>query len=152
QGPRLSFATMSRISFVIVLGMAASAWADGPPATKKIPAAPGDDYRWLENGDDPEVKKWTEDQNKYARSILDNLPSVKEIRARVTELIAAPSVDYRELDRAGKSLFALKIQPPKNQPFLVVMSSAEATASEKVVVDPNAIDPSGHTAIDFFVP
>src|SRR5262249_58523583 len=30
--------------------------------------------------------------------------------------------------------------------------SAQDPGAEKVVVDPNVIDPSGHTAIDFYVP
>jgi prolyl oligopeptidase len=146
---------MSRIiAAALLLSMAGAARADGPPPTPRRPV-PGpvvDDYRWLENDDDPEVQKWTEEQNRYARSVLDNLPSTKDIRARVTELVGAPYVDYRGLERSGKRLFGLKVQPPRDQPVLVALASADQPGSEQVLLDPNVLDPSGHTAIDFFVP
>jgi prolyl oligopeptidase len=111
-----------------------------------------DDYRWLENGGDPDVQAWSEAQNAYARSLLDRLPSVAEIRARAKEVADFPSPSYSSLERRGGTLFAIKNQPPKQQPFLVALQSPDDPASERVLVDPNAIDPKGTTAIDFFVP
>jgi prolyl oligopeptidase len=49
-------------------------------------------------------------------------------------------------------LFALKFQPPKQQQMLVTLASADDIGSEKVVLDPNVLDPNGTTAIDWFVP
>ena len=49
-------------------------------------------------------------------------------------------------------LFALKFQPPKQQPMLVVMPSADEPEKAKVVLDPNALGTGGQTAIDWFVP
>jgi prolyl oligopeptidase len=49
-------------------------------------------------------------------------------------------------------LFAIKLQPPKQQPLLVTLASADDLKSEKVVLDPNALDTKGTTAIDWFVP
>src|SRR5258707_98107 len=43
-------------------------------------------------------------------------------------------------------------QPPKQQPFLVSMTSVMDTKTERTVVDPNAIDPTGGTTIDFYRP
>ena len=62
------------------------------------------------------------------------------------------SPDYLALTWRGGKLFALKSQPPKNQPFLVMMESADKPDSAQVVVDPNRLNPKGTTAIDFFVP
>jgi prolyl oligopeptidase len=46
----------------------------------------------------------------------------------------------------------MKFQPPKQQPMLVTLASADDLKSEKVVLDPNVLDAKGTTAIDWFVP
>src|SRR5262249_54567956 len=52
----------------------------------------------------------------------------------------------------GGQLFALESEPPKQQPFLVVMKSAMAPGDARVLVDPNALDAAGTTSIDLFAP
>src|SRR5438105_518012 len=101
-----------------------------PPATPVKPVSDTyhgvtvtDNYRWLENWDDAAVKAWSNAQNVSARSVLDALPHVAEIRARVTEILSAQSISYGDLHFIGGKLFAIKRQPPKQQPFLVVMDS-----------------------------
>jgi prolyl oligopeptidase len=84
--------------------------------------------------------------------VLDSLPGVEAIRKRVAELRGAPTSDYASLVYRGGQLFALKTQPPKQQPMVVVMKSADDVANERIVIDPNAIDAKGSTSIDFFVP
>src|SRR5437762_4208165 len=49
-------------------------------------------------------------------------------------------------------MFARKFQPPKQQQMLVTLASAEDLKSERMVLDPNKLDPPGKTAIDWFVP
>src|SRR5215510_11689353 len=46
-----------------------------------------DDYRWLENWDDPQVKQWSAAQNGRTREYLDALPARPAIRSRVEQLI-----------------------------------------------------------------
>jgi prolyl oligopeptidase len=111
-----------------------------------------DNYRWLDNADDPDVKKWTEAQNKYTRSILDAWPGLKDLQQRVKTLLAESSPDHFDLTYRGGKLFAMKTQPPKDQPFLVTLKSLDDPGSAKVIVDPNTLNPKGTTAIDFFVP
>ncbi|MCH7813201.1 MAG: prolyl oligopeptidase family serine peptidase, partial [Planctomycetes bacterium] len=106
-------------------------------------------YRWLENGNDPAVRDWSEAQDAHARAILDHLPHIEAIRARATEIIAAKTVSYSSPAFEGGRLFAIKRQPPKQQPFLVVVDKPDL---ERVLVDPNAIDEKGLTAIDWYVP
>ncbi|MFT3684126.1 MAG: prolyl oligopeptidase family serine peptidase [Phycisphaerales bacterium] len=129
------------------------------PATDKKPVTDEyhgvkvtEDYRWLEDWNDPAVKAWSESQNAYARKVLDNLPHVEEIRARLGKLLSG-SVSYGEMHSAGKAgLFALKHDPAKQQPILVLMKSPADAATSTVVVDPNAIDNKGLTTIDWYVP
>ncbi len=111
-----------------------------------------DNYRWLEDDADPAVRQWSAAENAHARSVLDRLPYRAEIARRVAELEGAPYVSYNDVTWRPGWLFALKFAPPKQQPFLVALKSADDAASERVVVDPNALDPVGTTAIDFFVP
>src|SRR5207245_1273212 len=52
----------------------------------------------------------------------------------------------------GATYFALKRQPPKQQPFLVTLTDVEDASTERVLIDPNVLDASGATTIDWFVP
>ena len=111
-----------------------------------------DAFRWLEDWNDPAVKAWSEAQNQHARAALEALPSVAEIRARVTEVLSAQSISYGDLVFEGGRLFAIKRQPPKQQPFLVVLDSPLHPEAARVLVDPNAMNAKGTTAIDWYVP
>jgi prolyl oligopeptidase len=111
-----------------------------------------DDYRWLENYSDPSVKAWSDSQNRYARHTLDALPMRATVLEELKKLYSAPSPSYNGLISRPGALFAMKVQPPKEQPLLVVLKSADDRDSERVILDPNSLDSSGGTAIDFFVP
>src|SRR5215831_7017246 len=111
-----------------------------------------EDYRWLEDDASPEVKRWVAEQNAVTRGVIDAVPQRAEIGSRVAELLRTAPVRRYDFQYRGAKLFALKIQPPKNQPILVVLPSSGDVAAERVVLDPNALDPSGRTTIDFFTP
>src|SRR6266853_3291126 len=119
----------------------------GAPATRKAPVTDTyhgtqvvDDYRWLEDWNNPDVRHWTEAQNAYARGILDHLESRDAIRARVAELRSDQAQSYSGLRWQNGKLFALKRQPPKQQPFLIVMDSPDDAPNARIVVDPGIID------------
>src|SRR5262249_641220 len=80
------------------------------------------------------------------------LPHVAAIRARVTEILSARTVGYSTLEYRSGKLFAIQREPPKEQPFLIVMSSPDAPREARVLVDPNKIDKEGTTSIDWYVP
>lgn len=115
-------------------------------------AAVHDPYRWLENWENPEVQAWSNAQNTHARGMLDNLPGIQAIHHRLGEIMAATSESYFDLAWQGGKLFAMKNQPPLNQSLLVYMPSANDPAAEKVIVDPNQLDPDHATTIDWYVP
>jgi len=132
---------------------------DPPPAAERKPVtdtyfgtAVTDDYRWLEDWSSPAVQAWSAAQSERARAVLDGLPHFAEIQQRVQQIALFRTSSYRGLVSRGGLIFALKTEPPKQQPFLVTLKSADDPASERVVVDPNALDAKGGTAIDFFVP
>src|SRR5438552_14932904 len=111
-----------------------------------------DPYQWLEKDDDPEVKAWSAAQNQQTRNYLDKLPDRAAIEKQLTEWYAKTSPSYSSLVSRPGILFAMKFQPPKQQQLLVTLTSADDLKSEKVVLDPNVLDPKGTTAIDWFVP
>ena len=111
-----------------------------------------DPYQWLEKDDDSHVKAWSDAQNQRTRRYLDNLPDHVAIEKQLTEWYAKTSPSYSSLVSRAGILFAMKFQPPKQQQLLVTLSSADELKSEKVVLDPNVLDATGTTAIDWFVP
>ncbi len=111
-----------------------------------------DPYRWLEKGDDAEVQAWSKAQDARTRAFLSKLPGAEPIRARVRELVLATQSQYRLSRPRGGTYFAQKFKPPRQQPFVVAFASPDDLASERTVLDPVALDPSGGTSIDFFVP
>ncbi len=111
-----------------------------------------EEYRWLENADDPEVKKWTDEQNALTRSILDASPNRPLINAELKRLYLQQSSAFFSLIGRPGVLFAMKDQPPKQQSFLVTLGSVMDTGSARVIVDPNVVDPSGRTTINWYVP
>jgi len=130
-----------------------------PPATPKKPVTDTyngvqvtDDYRWLENSSDSAVRKWSDSENAYARKYLDSLPQRAAILDDLKKLYSQPGPSYYALQTRPSGLFAMKNQPPKEQPMLVLLKSADEPGSERVLLDPNQIDSAGGTEIDFFVP
>jgi len=111
-----------------------------------------DPYQWLEADDDSQVKAWSDAENQQTRKYLDSLPDRAAIEKQLQEWYAKTSPNYFSLVSRPGILFAMKFQPPKQQPLLVTLASADDLKSEKVVLDPNVLDTKGTTTIDWFVP
>ncbi len=148
-----------RIGYAGLLVLAQfTSFAQPPPALKKPVTdvyngvTVTDDYRWLEDYADPAVRSWSAAENTYARKYLDALPLHESIYEQLKRLYSQPSPHYSDLRARAGVLFALKTQPPEEQPLLVTLKSADDPQSERVVLDPNRLDASGSTEIDFYVP
>jgi prolyl oligopeptidase len=83
------------------------------------------------------------------------------VRRRVEEIVKAGSVSWGRLSfdetyegpqRAGAAYLVLKREPARQQPFLVALESLDDVSGARALVDPNAIDESGATTIDWFAP
>jgi prolyl oligopeptidase len=152
-----SLAVASSLAALAALG-AAPAYVPAPVADRRPvtdvyhDVKVTDDYRWLEDWNDPAVQTWSEGQNAHARWVLDALPRVDAIRTDLTRIFTMTVVRRGGLKIAGGRLFALRFQPPRQQPSLVVMPLPADVAREKTVLDPLAIDPQGGTSIDWYVP
>jgi prolyl oligopeptidase len=132
---------------------------EAPPRTPKKPeyneyhgARVADDYQWLENGTDIDVKSWIGDHNRRTRAFLDLLPGRQSLYTSVRKYVEYASPAFYAVQYRGGTLFAMRSRPPKQQPFLVTLTPAENPNAEKVLVDPTALDRTGSTSIDFYVP
>ncbi len=111
-----------------------------------------DPWRALESADDPAVKAWSDAQNVRTRSYLDAVPGRADVAAKLSRLIKASSPAYADLSAHGSRIFALYIDPAVQQPLLVTLAANADPTTRKPLIDPNAMDKAGHTAIDWFVP
>jgi prolyl oligopeptidase len=111
-----------------------------------------DEYQWVENEGSEATRGWTAAQDTRTRAYLEALPFRDAIRHRFEEILKVESTSYDELSLGGSIYFALKTQPPLQQPFLLALDGLDDTAGERVLVDPNALDESGATTIDWYYP
>lgn len=153
------FARFGILAFGLATGAALAASVPPPPSTpagstvdmiQGVKAA--DPYRWLENSADTAVKSWSDAQNARTRTYLDALPSEATIKTKLTKLITTTSPAYSELTAKGTAVFAMYNDPARQQPMLVALNAKADPSSRRMVLDPNAMDSKGLTAIDWFVP
>ncbi len=156
---RTCFSVFLATTWLITVSLAQSPPVSKPPATPKRPVTDEyqgikvtDDYRWLENWDDPQTKQWSAAQNARSREYLDRLALRPAVKERLTQLSRSRSSRYFDLQFRGGMLFAMKYQPPQEQPMLVALPSADNPDKAKVIFDPNTASSKGSVAIDFYVP
>jgi prolyl oligopeptidase len=151
------FRAFAAIAALSLPALAAAADLPAPPATPQIPitdtyhgVSVTDPYRWLENRDDPQVKAWSAAQSARARDYFDHLAVRKPIAAELRRYITGASPAYYGLALHGGRIFASYDDPKFQQTMIVTLDEAANPASRKVVLDPNTMDPSGHTEIDWW--
>jgi prolyl oligopeptidase len=111
-----------------------------------------DDYRWLENFDDPAVKQWADAQNAAARSFLEALPDRDSVSRELRQIFQPAKPRYFPIEQRGGKIFAMKSDRQHQHQIVVTLASLDDLASERTVLDPDAIDPQHLTEIDFAVP
>jgi prolyl oligopeptidase len=118
-----------------------------------------DPYRWLEGSAAPEMAKpdpqldarvsaWTDAQNAYSRSVLDNLPGRKELQARI-EALTAHSGFRGDPAVRGQRLFFMQQGDDQPQAVLVTL---EGDGAPRILVDPGRLDSTGLTTLPWFQP
>ena len=143
------------LRIAIVLGAACSLLAQTPkkPVTDtygKVKVT--DDYRWLENFDDPAVKQWADAQNAAARSFLEALPDRDVLSRELRQVFQPAKARYFPIEQRGGKIFAMKSDQQHQHQIVVTLGSLDDLASERTVLDPDAIDAQHLTEIDFAVP
>ena len=119
-----------------------------------------DPYRWLEGSAAPEldgredaeldarVGKWTDAQNAYTRSVLEQLPGRKALEEKLRPLMQVGSVSAPEV-RLNRYFYSRR-EGSQAQPVVFVR---EGHGGEpRMLLDANEIDSTGLTALAFFAP
>jgi prolyl oligopeptidase len=135
-----------------------------PPPTKVVPVKENthgtewvDNYQWLEgdNSDPknmgkltPEVDAWTDAQNAYSRSVLDNLPGRKAIEEKIRPLMEVGSISSPTI--RGNRYFFFKREASQNQALFYYRDGAKGP--DKLLIDPATIDKSGLVTVTFASP
>ena len=157
-----TFIATARLAGALFLGtgaLLAQAADRNAPATVRVPVVDAygsvtvtDPYRWLEKADDPRVRQWSAAQDQRTRSYFDHLPYRKRMFDRLMKQISAGSTSWYDVHAVGGKLFAMVNEPTKQQPMIAVLGQDADPAHMRVVLDPNALDAKGTTAIDWYVP
>jgi prolyl oligopeptidase len=106
-----------------------------------------DPYRWLEDKDDPRTVAWGEQQDALMEAERAQWTSVETFRERITALLQGGFVSppYRR----GERTFFMRRTGDQQFP---VLWTIDPDGTERVLIDPMQIDPSGLTTLDSWQP
>jgi prolyl oligopeptidase len=102
-----------------------------------------DPYRWLEDTDAPDTRRWIGEQNRLTSAWLAAVPQRAAIERRMTELW-----NYERWNvpfRRGGRIFSFRNDGLQNQSVLYVQPSL--AAPPRVVLDPNTLSPDGTVSL-----
>lgn len=141
------------------MALAANAFAAPSKTLDKSPATPrdatvttyfgvkvADPYRWLEEGNSSDVKKWIAAQNARADRVLSSFPQGEVIAERVKAL-ALTSARRSDPELVAGRLFFMQLTPPEGQAELRVRDWPDGKS--KTLVNPNTMR---HVAITGYWP
>ena len=153
--PALLLAAVYAADGSLVLVAAPAVSSQGPPLAEPKPLAETlhgtrivDNYRWLEDGKNPETQKWVEAEMSYTRAVLDPLPGREQIHKRLTELLTIGNINVPQI--GGKYYFYTRRDGMQNQPVLYVREGLNG--QDRVLVDANQLAADGTIALDWFEP
>jgi len=127
-----------------------SSQACPPPVTKTVDVVDdyhgtkvADPYRWLEDVDAPETKRWVEAENCVSFAFLEKIPERQAIEERLTRVWNYPKfgVPYKE----GGRYFFSKNDGLQNQSVLYTQRAL--TDAPTVLLDPNTLSEDGTVAL-----
>jgi prolyl oligopeptidase len=110
------------------------------PVTKRKPVTKvmhgvkvTDPYRWLEDQNSPETRKWIAAQNKYSDALLKNQPSRPYLKRKLTQMLKIESVSP-PAQRNGRFFFTRQ-RPQDEQAILYYRDGVNG--KDHVLIDPN---------------
>ena len=102
-----------------------------------------DPYRWLEDQDSPETRRWIEAQNAYTESLLQQVPGREAVRARLSDLMKV-DVLGTPIERNGRYFFSKRM---KDQDLFIVCMRQGIDGPDEVLLDPHPLSEDHRTSI-----
>lgn len=106
-----------------------------------------DPYRWLEDADSAQTRAWSQAQDELFADQRAGWSMREHFRSRVTRLLDAGVVGSPAW-RGERQFLMRRVAGQEHAVLLTV----DADGSERVLLDPMAIDPSGATTLDSWQP
>ena len=106
-----------------------------------------DPYRWLEDGESPEVAEWVAQQNERTNKALVDRPDRGRWHERLVALLQLPVVGGTEV--RGNRLIGFERPFGAEQAHLVLRSASDPSVEPQTLLDPAEWSADGATAIDW---
>jgi prolyl oligopeptidase len=98
-----------------------------------------DNYRYMENLNDPEVQAWFKSQDTYARATLASIPGRAKLLARLRELSMSVPAQVTDVQRLpGDRYFYQKLLAGESVPKLYIRQGLGG--EERLLVDPGKVE------------
>ncbi len=108
-----------------------------------------DPYRWLEDATSTETEAWSAAQDALVRPFLDGQPGRDELGATLHRLLGAGGVGA-PVHRGDRAFFTRRTG---GQQHAVLMTrTGDDAATDRPLLDPAALDPTGLTTLDAWSP
>jgi len=106
-----------------------------------------DPYRWLEDPDDPRTQAWSLAQDALFGGVRDTWSTRTSFRDRVQELLATGLITV-PVWRGDRQFLMRRTAHDEHALLLTV----DPDGTERVLIDPTVLDPSGGTTLDSWQP
>jgi prolyl oligopeptidase len=106
-----------------------------------------DPYRWLEDADTADTKEWAAGQEALLQSVRPTWPGRARTRDRLLELLSAGIISA-PVWRGQRQFFMRRTAEQEHAVLLTI----DPDGTERTLIDPFSIDPSGLTTLDSWQP
>jgi prolyl oligopeptidase len=94
-----------------------------------------DPYRWLEDQNSPETRRWIEEQTAHTQRVFSAIPGREVLKKRFAELLKVDTMSA-PLERGGRYFFTRR---SANQDLAVSYVRRGLSGKDEVLLDPNAM-------------
>ncbi len=104
-----------------------------------------DPYRWLEDQESPDTRRWIDRQNDYTDSVLQVLPGREAIRATAARVLERDVIGLPN-ERGGRYFFEKR---RANQNLAVLYMRDGVDGDDEVLIDPHPMSPDHTVSVDY---
>lgn len=141
---------------MLVVTGALAAQAPHPPSSIEPPNTPvnvvkedfhgveiTDPYRWLEDQNSPQTRKWIDAENAYTDSLLNEIPGTDALKKKVTDLLKVETMSVPVV-RGGRYFF-MRRGANQDQSSLYVRQGL--SGKDELLVDPDKLSPEHNITV-----